>query len=86
MTATKTKKGRGRPKGSKTEDLPIVDVSVSLCSKCKSTERTRYYSIKTMEYSGTTLQGNPYNFISWKRTTCKKCGQNRIDKFYENVV
>jgi hypothetical protein len=76
----------GRPKGSKTQQLPIVDVVLSQCSKCQSTERTGYSNVKTRASSGTAPDGHPYNFVSRKRTRCRNCGQRRIDVYYENVI
>ncbi|QDV53708.1 hypothetical protein Enr17x_57890 [Gimesia fumaroli] len=86
MSTTKARKKTGRPKGKKTQDLPVVEISATHCPKCKSTERTGYRDVRTMEHSGIAPGGYPYNFISWKRTECLKCGQHRIDKKYENVI
>lgn len=86
MTATKQKRKTGRPKGKKTQDLPVAESFASQCPKCRSTERTGYNRVKTMQYSGVSPDDKPFNYISWKRTACLNCGQHRIDKLYENVI
>lgn len=85
-TAALSKPKAGRPKGSKTEQLPTVEYVLPRCPKCHSTERTGYNNVKTRASSGTSPHGNPYNFVSRKRTHCRSCGQHRIDVYYENVI
>ncbi|HAH46841.1 hypothetical protein [Gimesia sp.] len=85
-TAALSKPKAGRPKGSKTEQLPIVDFVLPQCSKCKSSERTGYNNVKTRASSGIAPDGYPYNFVSRKRTSCRNCGQRRIDVYYEYVI
>lgn len=87
MATTELSKPRvGRPKGAKTQSLPIQNIFLSQCPVCLSTDRSGYSSVKTREFSGTTPTGKPYNFVSKKRTHCRKCGQHRIDVTYENVI
>lgn len=86
MSTTKSRKGRGRPKGSKTDPGPITEVPKSRCIKCQSTEREEYTNPKTLEHCGIAPDGKPYNFVSWKHTKCLKCGQRRVDKFFEYIV
>lgn len=49
------------------------------CPKCLSIKRERYHRVRSREISGTTRDGRPYDRITWRRTRCKSCGQNRID-------
>lgn len=62
---------------------PEVDVEVSSCPNCGSTERTGYHSTKCRELSGV-HNGRPYKTVVWKRTKCRGCGKNRIDRFHLN--
>ncbi|QEG18946.1 hypothetical protein GmarT_48410 [Gimesia maris] len=85
-TAEISKPKVGRPKGAKTQDLPVQNVFLSQCPVCLSTDRLGYSSVKTREFSGTAPNGQPFNFVSRKRTRCLKCGQKRIDVTYENAI
>ena len=78
---------RGRPRGSRNIARDEVDVLVSHCKRCDSTEREPYSGdAQSMDYCGTDPQtGRRYNRIVWRRTQCRKCGQHRIDKCYEFV-
>lgn len=59
----------------------IVDVSASCCPKCGSSEREPYHNVKTRHIEGF-LNGKPFNRVSWKRTKCTVCNQQRIDRVY----
>ncbi|QEG15530.1 hypothetical protein GmarT_13710 [Gimesia maris] len=85
-TAEISKPKVGRPKGAKTQSLPVQNVFLSQCPACLSTDRLGYSSVKTREFSGTAPTGQPFNYVSRKRTRCRKCGQKRIDVTYENVI
>ena len=86
MTTAELSRPKGRPKGSKTKQLPIVEIVKSRCPKCHSTERSHYFGVKTRQSSGISPHGNPFNYVSRKRTFCRNCGQARIDVLYENVI
>ena len=78
-----TGKKTGRPAGSKTRDRVVVDVRVSQCPKCHSTERTPYPDTPTrLDGEGTTPEGRPYTAVILRRTTCTNCGQHRVDRSY----
>jgi Zn finger protein HypA/HybF involved in hydrogenase expression len=52
------------------------------CPKCLSIKRERYHRVKTREISGTTKDGRSYTRVTWRRTKCQSCGQNRVDIEY----
>lgn len=81
---TMTKVGPGRPKGSKTQNKETVQVVLSRCPHCGSTERTKYQNPRIQEYPGIDPQGRSYKRTVWRHTKCVQCGQARIDKAYEN--
>lgn len=62
---------------------PIVEMQKSQCPKCGSTERTEYNQTRAPMVVGGTKDGKKFNAVVWRRTTCKVCGQARIDKCYE---
>ncbi len=75
MAKKATKKTRRKPR----KTITSVHVPDS-CPKCGSTERTAYEDILTRPIAGETrVAGEPvrHTSISWKRTTCKNCGQAR---------
>ncbi len=78
---TTTKKGR--PKGSKTEQKPVIESRLSRCPICGSSERTPYVAKREMPYKGTSPDGRLCNVVIWRHTTCVQCGQARIDKTFE---
>lgn len=77
---------RGRPKGSKTKPRTEAVAIPSRCHACGSSERSEYYSANSMEFEGIDALGNPYNRITWRRTSCKACGAHRVDKTYEYIL
>ena len=81
----KPKAPTGRPKGATTEKR-ISDATPSRCAKCGSTERTGYADVRTMPFAGADSAGNPYTHVVWRRTSCKHCGQSRIDRSSENRI
>jgi len=83
--AKKTAK-KGRPSGTKNHDCDRVEVVVSRCMKCDSTERAPYHGTKELKYSGATPDGREYNRVFWRKTVCLVCGQHRIDKSYGMVT
>lgn len=62
----------------------VVDVKVSHCRKCHSTERTAYTNTVEREISGVTSDQRPYTHILWRSTKCAACGQARKDRCFEN--
>jgi hypothetical protein len=74
----------GRPVGSKTEDVPVVDKVITACPACKSTERSDYCNRRELAHLGKTPDGRQYTHVVWQDTRCEKCGQRRVDKSFEN--
>ena len=84
MSSRSEKPRNGRPPGSPNVK-PMVDVALSHCPTCKSTERTRYRGASSEhEYHGVTPDGRPYTHTVRRRTQCAACGQWRIDRTFEN--
>lgn len=73
----------GRPVGSKTIDLDLVDTVATRCKVCASTARTKYEKAQTIEGDGVAPDGRPYTRVILRRTQCVNCGQHRIDRWYE---
>ncbi len=74
----------GRPPESKTTKA-TADVHLSRCPNCQSTERTEYTNPNEQFYPHT-HEGKTYTHIIKRRTTCKNCGQARIDRARGNRV
>ena len=73
----------GRPKGSKTRDRVVVDVRVSHCPICHSTERAEYIDApQRIDGDGISPEGRPYTAVLLRRTSCLNCGQYRVDRSY----
>ena len=85
--ATKTKRttrrGPGRPKGSKQTVPDFVNVEPSRCKRCGSTRRSDYYGKTEQAFRGE-HNGRPFTHIVRRRTRCLDCGQLRIDRAYES--
>lgn len=81
----------GRPAGSKTQPAEITLSQPSRCPYkgddgqiCGSTEREAYFGTVTKAIAGTTMAGEEYTHVIWRRTRCKKCKRTRTDKSFEN--
>lgn len=61
-----------------------IDVMPPSCPKCGCTDRGPYFAIRRLASCGVTRDGQPYTRITFKRTRCKKCGQSRVDRFFES--
>lgn len=70
----------GRPLGARTVK-ETVDVEISRCPACDSTDRSEYFNLTTQEYAGE-RNGNRYTSIERRPCRCLTCGQNRIDITY----
>lgn len=82
---TTTKSKQGRPKGAKTVKKPESTGLLTRCNACGSTDRERYTNPRSIQQHGIAPDGSPYNQVTWRHTSCKSCGQVRVDKFYEMV-
>ena len=81
----KKQTGPGRPVGAKTADRDVVDVEVSRCKRCGSTDRAPYSS--KIELVGCGVHnGQPYTSVIVRHTQCQNpdCYQHRVDRFYQN--
>ena len=80
-----TRKRRpGRPKGAKTKQRDVAVGTLTRCKGCGSTDREPYTGVREMNHEGVDDDGNAFNVITWKRTQCSNCGQNRVDQTFEN--
>lgn len=79
-----SKKPKGRPAGSKTQQRPHATAEPSRCPKCDSTKRKAYKGSPRVLEQGGMLDGKPYTHVVWRRTACADCGQARVDKSFEN--
>jgi len=67
-----------------TAKAPVVQVELSRCKACGSTERGGYYNVIEQQYAGVDMAGKAYTHIVRRYCPCAKCGQVRIDRTYEN--
>jgi hypothetical protein len=85
----------GRPKAAKIASAPpvppgdqakapIVHSESTRCPACGSTDRTGYHNTAVQEHCDVDAAGRPYTHILRRWCTCKSCGQQRIDRTYEN--
>lgn len=85
----KTKRSRPahRPKGSKNIKRDEVEVHLSRCKKCGSTDREAYVDrpIRLDACGVEPVTNKPYSAVVWRRTRCNNCGQHRTDKSYEFI-
>lgn len=77
------KRKPGRPKGATTKQRDVVVGQLTRCKSCGSTDREPYAGIRELRHAGTDPEGVEYNVVSWKRTKCTVCNQNRVDQFFE---
>lgn len=75
-------RGAGRPTGAKTQEHTVVDVLPAACFRCGSTKRTPYTSTETIDTHGE-RNGQHYNLVTLRRTSCQDCGQHRIERSFE---
>jgi len=83
MAKKKPRKATTKDKAA-TAKTETLEVPVSRCPMCQSTERTAYHTTRELEYTGINANHQPYTHVVWRRTSCASCGQVRIDKSFEN--
>jgi hypothetical protein len=72
---------------SKALKYDYVEVTVSQCRKCKSTDRGHYFKRQVFVIEGRNrVTGEPYNMIVNRFCKCAACNQARIDKHFLNVA
>ena len=81
---TPAKKKPGRPKGSKNQRCPAVDVTPSRCPKCGSTRRSAYSGSPRIVTHAGVHEGKPFTHVVFRRTRCLDCGQCRVDREWVN--
>ena len=77
------KKKPGRPKGSKNENVAVVDTAATACPSCGSTARAAYWGKYEKNLNGTTPDGTVFDSIVYRRTKCEDCGQHRVDREFQ---
>ena len=55
-----------------------VDINAPSCPKCGSTSRTKYH--RTQELRNVRVSGVFYPKVIFRRTSCKRCKQNRVER------
>ena len=76
-------KTKSKAKAKAKANITHAEIKLSRCGKCNSTDHTPYNNVREMPGDGKTSDGQPYNFIVWRRTSCRQCGQTRIDRSFE---
>ena len=84
VLTSKPKRKRGRPKGSKTQDIPSVPCLVvpPQCPGCGNHELMVIATTVTRQISGE-IRGWRYNSVKWRRCRCTTCGQTVSVRTYE---
>lgn len=86
MTPRK-KKTTPRKKSTPKPKFDQVVAKKVACLKCGSTDRSEYYGVVTVPLQASIdRDGNEYNTIKKKRTSCLNCGQYRIESYRENII
>ena len=80
------KKKKGRPLGSKGQDLPTVVERPIGCPICEHTEASVVCVIRQRDIDGVEA-GKRYNRVTWRRVKCRssQCGQFYIKRSYRMV-
>jgi transposase len=66
------KRKRGRPPGSKTKRVDVVDVDQPKCRSCGKTDSEHISTIRTMEHSHE-FENQTYSHIRFQRRRCREC-------------
>ena len=63
----------------------VVEGQRTRCTTCGSTEREPYHGVIEQAIAGVDPKtGQLYTHVVWRRTRCRDCGKNRVDRSYEN--
>jgi ribosomal protein S27AE len=84
LPSSSEKKKRGRPPGSKTQQLPVVDVERETCRACGKTNSEHLATIRTMEYTHD-VGGQSYTHVRFQRRRCRDCGAVFITRQHLNL-
>lgn len=82
--SSQSKKKAGRPKGSKTQQLDHVIGVPPGCPRCNSTEFKVLRTPSQRSIQGT-IQGQPYNRVTWRRCKCHRCDSQFMMREYRLV-
>lgn len=86
MTRKKTASKPAKKSKSKPKFDQVVAKKIA-CLKCGSTDRSEFYGVVTVPLpTSIDHDGNEYNTIKKKRTSCLNCGQYRIESYRENII
>jgi len=77
MVNTTTRRGPGRPKGSRA--TPAVHAASTRCPECQCTRKRAIRIVQERPISGADGKGRPYNLIVWRRVQCVSGGQHRVE-------
>lgn len=72
----------GRPQGSKTEDVEVIEADPKRCPSCHGTDLQHLWSQKPFDHNGKTRSGAPYNQVRWTKNKCRNCGVVAVYKSY----
>jgi hypothetical protein len=84
MAAAETRRGRGRPEGSKSTPSEIVETIPASCPHCGSTERHVLCKVKEMAHGGNSPSGHARTHIVWRRCRCDLCRGYFVEMSHEN--
>lgn len=80
----KSKTASGRKQGSQTRTYQSADTTATRCPVCGSTDRLPYSKQDELQSHGRAPDGKPCTHIKLQWTSCKSCGQARIDRTFLN--
>ena len=78
------RRGPGRPPGSKTQELPVEQYPAPRCPACNGTE-VIVLRTDSISQSGETIDGQPFDTVTWRRIKCRSCDSVRILKTFRFV-
>jgi len=74
-----------KPRIKRTKPDQVEAAPPTACRKCGSTDRDPYYGTITRHIYGIDRHtGQVYTHVVWRRTRCRGCGQQRIDRTREH--
>lgn len=78
----KKKSAAAKPAGTPKKQTAAAELS--RCGQCGSTEREAYHHPREIKQGGIDREGQAYTHVVWRNTACRSCGQQRVDRAYEN--
>lgn len=84
VASAKKTRTAGRPKGSRTADRPIVDVTPTPCPHCQGIAKpTNLHNVRQITGSGRTPDGRQYGAVTIRNGNCGSCGLPITVREYE---